>query len=273
MRGRLADEVKPDTTGPARWLAWTVAKTRDASSGCCYWEEDGWGWRGCNLEQQRGPGQSVTTPRTTYLEGAPVAVIMIRIDPERYPRIRSFSLDCDLDAGNMPVALLENVNPRDSIALLETFLGGADDRARAALRAIALHADPAADTALEKAATSPYLRRNAINYIGSARGARGFDFLSKQTPVNNELLSAMAGNSDPRATPWIAAYITPETENKLRQSAFSALSRQPAERAVPILIQTARTAKLEAIRRESVKALSRSRDPRAIAFLHEIIDR
>lgn len=222
LRGRLADELRATGATP-RWIAWTVDTPRDIpSSSGCYWET------ASSWDQV----SSTATLRTVFLESPPRALILFRVDPNLAPQVRAFTIDCELNAGGLPVTLLEQVSAEDSLAALESFAGESRERTRAALRAIALHAHPVADAILE--------RHAAYSLIGSHRGSRGFDFLSRQT-LSPEIVSAIAANADPRATAF--------------------------------LIETARHSSAPQIRKAAVRALSRSRDRRARAYLEEIIER
>ena len=224
LRGSLAAELRTSPGDSPRWIAWIVAQPREASHPYCYWDHD------------------PPAPRTVHLEGVTRAVVMVRLDPHAYPRIRAFPLDCEIDTGEVPLTLLENVTARDSIAALEPFLENPDDRARSALRAIAAHEDPAANAILERIANTPnaHLRGTALSLLGSHRGARGFDVL-RQQPPSRETFSAIASNRDPRAVPW--------------------------------LIEAVRSAATPTLRKEAVRALTRVRDPRATAFLEQLASR
>src|ERR1019366_2770176 len=117
------------------WIAYSVPSTR-VNLGCDY-VRGGW-----------------SQPGVIHLEPPDRAVILFRVDGGAVERIRTVSPDCEIDAGGLPVHWLAEVKPAESVALLDSFAG---QRERAvsrlmdgALAAIAAHADPAADAALER---------------------------------------------------------------------------------------------------------------------------
>ena len=59
--------------------------------------------------------------------------MLTRVEAGRVSRIRTFTPDCNLDSGGMPVVWLQNVTPDDSVAWLTTLVPGiAGHRAKAA---------------------------------------------------------------------------------------------------------------------------------------------
>jgi hypothetical protein len=77
------------------------------------------------------------------------------------------------------------------------------------------------------------------------------------------------------ADPRIAHSLTESAENDpneaMRKSAVFALSRLPAEQAVPQLIQVASTSKDAATRREAIFWLGQSKDPKALEYLEKVV--
>src|SRR5204863_9444894 len=101
-------------------------------------------------------------------------------------RVRTFTPDCEIDAGALALVWLTDVKPDDSVAWLTSIVlaspesGEPHDRAgKTALAAIALHNVASADRALESfvSAASParpeWLRGETAFLLGSVRGAAG----------------------------------------------------------------------------------------------------
>jgi HEAT repeat protein len=57
----------------------------------------------------------------------------------------------------------------------------------------------------------------------------------------------------------------------VRRRAVSGLGRLPAETAIPMLIQIARTNKNLEVQKQAVSLLTQSKDPRAIAYLEGLL--
>jgi hypothetical protein len=183
--------------------------------------------------------------------------------------------------------------------------------AQSAISAIALHADPAADVVLDRLAGShadASLRRHAAARMGAERGAQAFDalqrLLARETdPSVRRGLVAPLAQTGPRAAPALLAlargdaepglrseaayhYIrlagAPGVDNLLaiierdadaavRKRAVHGLASLPEAVGVPHLIALARTSKDALVRKEAVSRLGRTTDPRAIAYLTEIL--
>jgi hypothetical protein len=115
--------------------------------------------------------------------------VLLRAESGRVSKIRAFSEDCPLDAGGLPLVWIEDVRPADSVAQLVALVGQPVSEATSgkrlddgALAAIASHADPSADSALERyvAPEQPReLRKKAAFWLCVSRGARGYEVLRR----------------------------------------------------------------------------------------------
>lgn len=123
-------------------------------------------------------GVTVAAPQTVKLEGPTHLVVLYRVENHQTGKIHAFTEECDLDAGGLPLIWLTGVTAPDSIHFLLSAAMSVD----AAVSAIALHADPAADRALEELAAPSQpekVRRQAIFWLGNSRGRRGFEVLTR----------------------------------------------------------------------------------------------
>ncbi|MFI5179176.1 MAG: HEAT repeat domain-containing protein [Vicinamibacterales bacterium] len=153
-------------------------------------------------------------------------------------------------------------------------------------------------------------RRRAASYLGSMRGAHGLATLrsliasekdpttrrsfvtslgqTRQPGTADALLTLAQNDPDPRlraeAAYWYPqragvsgtaatlALIDKDTNDDVKRRAVSGLSRLPDNQAVPTLIDLAKSTKSsEVVRKEAVTALGQSKDPRAVAFLEQIL--
>jgi len=92
------------------------------------------------------------------------------------------AVDCQIDAGELPLETIAAVKPAESVAFLESLTGQAGKLADSAVTALALHDDPAADAALDRL-TAPgadqRLREKAVFWLGTARGRSGYERLRR----------------------------------------------------------------------------------------------
>jgi len=165
---------------------------------CCYYSDDAMssGVRGCRIEPQvtDGPYTPPQFPAPTgpvRLEAGTQVTMFVRLVDKRIERLRALTDDCPVDAGGLSLHWLTGVSGADSVAWLKA--RAADDMmdvdvksriASAAVRAIALHRDPSAVTALIEFArstpltpTATSVRREAMTGLGQSRDPRALQFL------------------------------------------------------------------------------------------------
>ncbi|HEU5251605.1 MAG TPA: HEAT repeat domain-containing protein [Thermoanaerobaculia bacterium] len=187
------------------------------------------------------------------------------------------------------------------------------NRAGEALAAIAAHAAPAAAGVLMDflAPGQPIeVRKQAAFWLGNSRGRRGFEalrssrsdpdpefrrhltFCFSQSPVPEAVAELIAmAKEDPdggvrgqalfwlaqkaadRAAETIQNAIRDDPDEDVKKKAVFALSQLPRDEAVTELIRVARTNRNPEVRRQAIFWLGQSKDPRALAFIEEILDR
>lgn len=90
------------------------------------------------------------------------------------------------------------------------------------------------------------LRRQAIRLLGERAGKRSLDFLSETAQ-------------------------TAEGNTEVQMQAVRAISERKAEEAVPLLIKIAKTHSNQLVRKQAIRALGESGDPRAIEYFREVL--
>ena len=90
------------------------------------------------------------------------------------------------------------------------------------------------------------LRRQAIRLLGERAGKRSLDFLGETAQSND-------GNTE------------------VQVQAVRAISERSAEEAVPLLIKIAKTHANQQVRKQAIRALGESGDPRAVEFFREVL--
>ena len=195
LAGSLVAAVKAWAANAAqpRWLGYAVPQMGRDRAMCCGDYDGGWrnGCGHCRLEDH-GNGTNMTSKDeggSAKLEGPRSIAVLFRAENKRIMKIRVVSMDCALDAGGLSLVWLTGVKPAESIELLETFVKGSDLEAHdddhashGALTAIALHADPAADRALESFTRTDQpesLRKQTAFWLGAARERAGLIALEK----------------------------------------------------------------------------------------------
>ena len=176
-----------------QWLGYSVPQIGKDRTMCCGDYDGSWSNHcgRCRLEDSHS-GNNMSSRNedgTARLEAPRAMFVLFRAENKRITKIRVVSQDCELDAGGSRFTWLEGVKPPESVELLGSFVHGKDQDAdedehvwHGALTAIALHADPAADRALESF-TQPSepesLRRQTAFWLGAAREKSGLAVLQK----------------------------------------------------------------------------------------------
>ena len=239
------------------WIAYAVPVEDGSSSMCCWSSGDGFG-RGdaccgsCRLEPGSGTTfRDNTTNLATRLEPRDTFFVFYRVENKRIERVRVFSEDCGVDAGNRQIYWLTGVKPAESLALLSDLALSRDatDRGmKGAISAIAQHGGTDAVTPLVR------LGREAPD-----------------SEVRGEALFWLSQRAGARATAAITDAIEHDPETQVKKQAVFALSQLPAGEGVPKLIELARGHANPVVRKQAMFWLGQSKDPRALTFFEQIL--
>lgn len=308
--------------GPA-WIGYAVP-AQGRHQMCCYrsTEEIGMGAPGCRLENE-GSYSIGDDGGDRSLEDAADVLVLFRVEGGRVGRMRMLSRGCGIDAGGLPLHWITGVRVAESLALLESMIGAGVGSPKSrnkgvmddpAIAAIAMHADPGADAVLERlvAAGQPIgVRKQAVFWMGNARGRRGYETLRRlgaedSSPALRAHVVVALGQSDvpdavdtmiaigrrdadahvrgqalfwlsqkagSKAAAAISRAVADDPETEVKKKAVFALSQLPKDEGVPLLIDLARKHANPAVRKQAMFWLGQSEDPRALAFFAEILSR
>jgi hypothetical protein len=222
------------------------------TNGCCGF---------CRLEG--GGGVSMNTgdlpqPASRIMLESPTEfLVLARFENRALTRIRTFTPDCNVDAGAVSVVWLTDVKPDESVAWLSTVTTSAADHgdareriAKQAIGAIALHAVPSADRVLEAfvAQSQPeWLRGDTAFWLGSARGEPGVRLLSRM--------------------------VTQDPSDRVRDKATFGLSVSKESTALTALIDAAKTDTSSHVRGQALFWLAQKAGKAAVATIADAIDR
>lgn len=244
------------------WVGYRVPMIAGPRHMCCDDSVgDGNGCCGvCRLEN----GSAVTmTNGDTSARGTRVALeppteflILARYADESLVRIRTFTADCDVDAGGMPLVWLNDVKPDDSVAWLTSQIGSAAGRdnefrnrvAKQAIAALSLHTTRSALTTLVTLART-----------------------DRDTRIRGDALFWLAQRAGQEAAAAITDAIANDPETEVKKRAVFALSQLPADEGVPRLIEVARNHRNPEVRKQAFFWLGQTKDPRAIQLFEEIL--
>ncbi len=208
------------------WIGYTVPTVPGHDQNCDY-----------NGDYVRG----VRPPGPVHLEPPEQVQILFRIQDNHVAKIRSISGDCQLDADSIPLRWIRDVRPAESVAFLATFVTADSDHVRdGAVAAIALHADGAADEALERfvAAGQPEsLREKAVFWMGAARGRRGYENLRRivegdaSASVRDKAIFALSICKEPQAVDTMIEVAHRDSSAHVRGQALFWLAQKAGKKA------------------------------------------
>ncbi len=181
-------------------------------------------------------------------------------------RIETHGAITDVTAGQCFFApkgkWISGVKPAESVAFLSTFIANADlekrdwqKPAQGALTAIAMHAGPETDRALESFVSPQQresLRKQASFWLGAARGAEGLDllekmarsdpsaevraqvafalFVSKQPGALGEMIRMAHGDERPRVRGQALFWLAQKAGQKAASTIVGAIENDPTSR-------------------------------------------
>lgn len=240
------------------WIGYSVPAVRTYDGLGCEYVWNGMGG---------GPGTGVV-----HLEPPDHMVVLMRVEENRVTRLRTVSPDCQIDAGNVPFHWLNDVQPAQSVALLVSMSPTSGN----AMHAIAMHADPAANQALERflARDQPEsVRMRAVSTFGSIRGRAGFDLLKRvigndpDVRVRERAVSALGNLREPEAADLLTSIAKMNADARLRAQAVSALGRRSGAATVSTLSGIAENDADKNVRRRAVSALQSMPDGEGVPTL------
>jgi len=271
FRGTLAQAEKPE------WVGYSVDQISDDRSMCCGNWNDGEGCGTCRLERDHNwlsgsKNANNQTSGSVKLEGSRRLVVLFRLEAKQVDRIRVASEDCTLDAGGLPFLWLTGVKPSESVALLTTYVQGTEferhehhNIGQGALTAIALHADPSADRAMESFVNPNQreeLRRQAAFWMGAARGKEGLNTLQRMakddpsSDVRAHVAFALSVSHEPGALEEMIRMAHDDSSSHVRGQALFWLAQKAGKKAVGTITGAIESDPDTEVKKKAVFALS-----------------
>lgn len=186
VQAAIQEIVKADK-GPA-WIAYSAPVIPGEHHMCCYNFAEITGSAAC-CGSCRLDSRDHNASYSDQVDGCKATLastffVFMRFENGNIGQLRVFSTDCAIDASGATVYWLQDVDPTQSIAYLESLLKPEDSRRHGEndeiLSAIALHAGTPANAALERLVQpgqASKLRGQAAFWIGSTRAAHGLEVL------------------------------------------------------------------------------------------------
>jgi hypothetical protein len=176
------------------------------------------------------------------LEGSDTAEVLLRVENNQVEKLKLYSLDCALDAGGLPFVWLTGVSAEASLGYLKTL------PTDSAIFAISQHAGPEATDIL----------------IDEAKN-------NQSTHVREQALFWLAQRAGAKAAAAIVNAIVNDPDTGVKKKAVFALSQLPHDEGVPKLIEVAKTQRNPEVRKQAFFWLGQTHDPRALAYIEDVL--
>jgi hypothetical protein len=285
----LQSEFRPLVAGQAApaWIGYAVPMIPGDHDMCCNGNSTGVNCCGaCRLEGKESANVTSGDSPRIALEAGKSLLVLFRVEKGRVQKIRTFTEECQLDAGGFPFHWLTGVRPADSTSLLASMIHvtDADDKAAtrladAALAALAFHDDPSADSVFEQstAANQPEaVRERASFWLGAARGRRGFDILRRMMTddpsvrVREKVVFALSISKEPEAVTAMIDAAKNDKSDRVRGQALFWLGQKAGKKAISAIADAIENDPETEVKKKAVFALSQLPPDEGVPMLIQV---
>jgi hypothetical protein len=237
----------------------------------------------CKLERRHESYSFTNHSDDKDLRVSREALILFRIEDGEVERIRTYSDNCQLDAGGVPFYWLTDVDPQESIDLLSKFATEHRTSKRMrekvserALSAIAVHDHPGMLDALENFVDPDqpeWLREKSVFWIGNSGGHRAIDILRRvvrddpSSDVREQCVFALTLPDEPEATDLLINLARTDHDSDVRKNAIFWLSQAAGEKAAEAIADAINDDPDTDVKEQAVFALSQLPDDEGIPLL------
>jgi HEAT repeat protein len=273
-----------------RWLGYAVASVNGGGICCSNFENGVEARCACALEGNNSVigrnSQETVQKQTVHLENETQMAVMFRAENGKLSRVRMFSTDCPADAGSLEVLWLDAVSAPDSVAFLSALIlhdGPSEDAdesvGKHALAALALHADPSADRALQSFVTPnrpEHVRKETAFWLGEARGAEGLRMLQKMahddpsSEIRAQVTFALSVSKQPGALPEMIRMAHEDESPHVRGQALFWLAQKAGKKAEGAITGAIENDPDTEVKKKAVFALSQMPKDEGVPKLIEV---
>ena len=196
--------------------------------------------------------------------------------------VRVYPTDCALEGSGTSVTWIDNVAPRNSVALLASLVGGEKKMSNRAMTALALHAEPSAGDHLEQwtrsTAAGDEVRGQAIFWLAETRPDRGLEAAravmrdgSASRKVRDKAVFALSQIRKPAATDELIRIARSDADSHIRGQALFWLSQQAGKKAAGALREAIDNDESSQVREKAVFAVSQLPDDQSVPLLIDLL--
>ena len=263
------------------WIGYAVPAVVGNRTICCF--DGGWQERGCcgtcRLDSEHN-NFSGSRDDCDDVEGKSITVLY-RVEDKKVGSIRLFSANCAIDAGGVPVTIVTEADPKQSVSYLSTFVtkDGDSHLGKRALDAIAEHADVSADTVLDRFTATDYpekIREHAAFWLGVARGAHGYATLKKliesdpDDRFRDKLTFPLSQSKESQAEEQLIHVTKQDSSSRVRGQALFWLAQKAGKKVAGVITDSIDNDPDTDVKKKAVFALSQLPDHEGVPKLIEV---
>lgn len=234
----------------------------------------------CGLDRD---GSSFTNDDHEQLHPANgMFAIIYRVENGEIAKIRTYSMECVLDANGAAVTWIDGVDPRRSVALLASLIAAPGHHSDYVMSALALHADASATTELERtlksADASDETRGHAAFWLGHTRGRRGLEDVlavarsqSSSSRLREKAIFALSQSQEPEATDELIKLAKNDPTAHVRGQALFWLSQKAGKKAAGAVREAIDDDQDQGVREKAVFAISQLPNDQSVPMLAELM--
>jgi hypothetical protein len=214
--------------------------------------------------------------------GSDMFAVLYSVVHGEVERVRSYSMECVLDASGAAVTWIDGVDPRKSVALIASILSSPGHHSDYVMGTLALHADASATAELERllrsTSESDETRGHAAFWLGQTRGRRGYEDVltvarsqSASQHLREKAVFAISQSKEPGAIDELINLAKHDPTAHVRSQALFWLSQQAGKKAAGAVREALDDDPDEGVRDKAVFAVSQLPDEQSVPMLIELM--
>ncbi|MEA2337530.1 MAG: hypothetical protein QOE82_1537 [Thermoanaerobaculia bacterium] len=214
--------------------------------------------------------------------GSGMFALLYRVENGEITKVRTYSMECVLDASGAAITWIDGVDPRKSVALIVSIIEKPGHHSDSVMSALALHADPSATTELERmlrsTSESDETRGHAAFWLGQTRGRRGYEDVlaiaksqSSSPHLREKAVFAISQSKEPGAIDELINLAKHDPTAHVRGQALFWLSQKAGKKAAGAVREALDDDPDAGVREKAVFAVSQLPDDQSIPMLVELM--
>ena len=265
-----------------KFIGYSVPQIEGEHVMCCFTTYGDYRTGGtCSLERD-GSSFNSSDRDDVHAASADLFAVIYRVENGEIAKVRSYSMDCALDAGGAAVTWIQGVDPKRSVALLASIISRPGHRSDSVMSTLAMHADASATTELERLLhstdASDETRGHAAFWLGQTRGRRGYEDVlalarsqAASPRLREKAVFALSQSEEPGAIDELIHLAKSDPTAHVRSQALFWLSQKAGKKAAGAIRDALENDPEESVREKAVFAVSQLPDDQSVPMLIDLM--